>query len=80
MRVRGNLPNDSAAVCVVIEGNQISAIETLGPAIPSLPYQLSGELRPSAPANVITYRAEAQSLQVENVIVGGEVAGSRSSC
>ncbi len=56
------------------------ATVTTNPARLLTRLKLSGEFRPFEPANVITYRAVAQSLQVENVIVGGEVAGPCSSC
>ncbi|MFB3905207.1 MAG: N-acetylglucosamine-6-phosphate deacetylase [Acidobacteriota bacterium] len=42
MQVRGNLPDDSGAVLIVIDGDVVSAVEILGPANPRLPYVSPG--------------------------------------
>jgi N-acetylglucosamine-6-phosphate deacetylase len=55
------------------------ATVTTNPARLLTRLQFSGELRTSEPANLVTFRTEAHALQVERVITGGEVAGSRSS-
>lgn len=39
--------------------------------------KLSGELRPCEPADLVTFRVEAQALHVEQVIVVGKRAGFR---